>query len=310
MSTAPAVTICMPAYNCEHTIEVSIASALEQSFGDFECLVVDNASTDATVDRVMAIKDPRIRVLRNTSNIGPIANHNRCIEQARGQLIQFLHSDDRLLPECLDRLVPTFADVRVGMAFARRRIESSDPKWENMIGTLHTHLEPLGGTNDGKTIVRKYVDRGSRGNWIGEPTSVMIRRSALLAVGGFDSRQRSYSDMDLWLRILAQFDAAWVDAELSVRVQHEDTLTARYEDTDEAWLDRLWILAGLAHDRNLDRRIRSKAWRQWVVAAMKKVVRSQQAARGVRRAKYEQLGRHVRESLIWDASCPTTRLSA
>lgn len=308
MSVGPKVTICVPAYNCEHTIETSIASALEQSFGDFECLVVDNASTDATVDRVLSLDDGRIRVLRNAENIGPIANHNRCIKQARGDLIQFLHSDDRLLPDCLSRLVPSFSDHRVGLAFARRQIESSDPRWTIWIGTLHTPLEPLAGINDGMSIVRRYVDRGSKGNWIGEPTSVMIRRSALMEVGGFNTRQRSYSDMELWLRILARYDAAWVDAELSVRVQHEDTLTALYEDTDEAWLDRPWILAALAHDRHLDPGIRSKAWRQWVVAALKKAVRAQQAPGDLRRTKYKQLSRHVRESLVWDSSSSTTSL--
>jgi len=310
MNPSPTVSICVPAFNAERTIDASIASALEQSFGDFECLIVDNASTDKTVDRVLAIEDPRVRLLRNPSNCGPIANHNRCIAHARGTLIQFLHSDDRLLPDCLERLVPAFSDHRVGLAFARRRLESSDPTLKEAIGTLHTPLEPLDHVNDGKAIVRRYVERGSRGNWIGEPTSVMIRRSALQLVGGFDARQKSYSDMELWLRILSRFDAAWVDAELSVRVQHEDTLTAHYEDTDEAWLDRLWILTGLAHDRNLDRRTRFKAWQQWTVAVLKKIVRSQQAARGMRRARIEQLIQHVRQSLIWDASRPTAQLSS
>ena len=251
----PKVTICVPIYNCERSVEKALASALEQSYRNFECLVIDNASTDSTLDRVMAFNDCRIRTLRNATNIGAIANENRCILEAKGELIQFLHGDDWLLPDCLSRLVPTFADRSVGLAFARRRIESADPKWATLIGTLHTPLEPLEHVNDGTSIVRRYVERGSRGNWIGEPTSVMIRRSVLMEVGGFNPRQRSYSDMELWLRILARSNAAWVDEELSVRVQHQDNLSALNEETDEAWLDRPWILAGLAHDQNLDRRI-------------------------------------------------------
>ena len=55
---SPRVTICVPVYNCERFIDACLASALEQSFSDFECLVIDNASTDSTFDRVMALTIP------------------------------------------------------------------------------------------------------------------------------------------------------------------------------------------------------------------------------------------------------------
>lgn len=290
----PAVTMCIPVYNSERSIDACLESVFEQTYQDFECLVVDNSSTDSTVQHVKAFDDPRIRLLENAENIGPIANHNRCIRLARSELIQFVHGDDRLLPNCLAQLVPAFTDRRVGLAFARRRIESSNPKWGVLIGTLHTPLEPLDDVNDGMGIVRRYVDEGSRGNWIGEPTSVMLRRSLLTEVGGFSIEQRSYSDMDLWLRVLARSDAAWVDRELSVRVQHDDTLTAQYDATDEAWLDRLWILSSLATNDDLDRPTRTKARRQWIVAVLKKSVRAQLAPSGCRMAKFRQLARHMR----------------
>ena len=304
----PKVTICVPVYNCERSIDACLASALQQSYSDFECLVIDNASTDSTFDHVMAFNDPRIRALRNTENIGPVANQNRCIRYASGDLIQFLHGDDRLLPDCLSRLVPTFTDPRVGMAFARRRIESSDPKWAILIGTLHTPLEPLEHVNDGMNIIRRYVDKGSRGNWFGEPTSVMIRRSVLTEVGGFNPEMPAWNDMELWLRILARSDAAWVDLELTVRNQHPENLTALYESTDEAWLDRVRILSELARNRDLERRIRIKARRQWIVAVLKKGVRAQLAPSDVRRTKYKQLGRHVRQSLSSNPSSNTVSL--
>ena len=293
----PKVSICIPIYNCERFIDACLDSALGQSYTDFECLIIDNASTDSTLDRVMSFDDPRIRVLRNAENIGAIANENRCIEEARGELIQFLHGDDRLLPECLSRLVPTFDDPSVGLAFARRRIESTDPKWAMLIGTLHTPLEPLGSVNDGKNIVRRYVDGGTKGNWIGEPTSVMLRRSVLVEVGGFDSRPRSYCDMELWLRVLARSSAAWVDSELSVRTQHSANLSALLEATDEAWLDRGWILNMLSHNSDLDGRTRMKARRQWILSTIKNCVHALIAPWGSRRFKYRQLAQHVSEAL-------------
>jgi glycosyltransferase involved in cell wall biosynthesis len=293
----PRVTICVPVYNCEDLIDACLASALEQSYRDFECLVVDNASTDSTFDRVLAHKDPRIRAMRNTENIGPNANHNVCIEHARGDLIQFLHSDDRLLPDCLSRLVPTFDDPRVGLAFAPRRIDCPHSGWVRMFGKLHAPLEPLDPVNDGMTIVRKYVDRGSIGNWIGEPTSVMVRRSALLEVGGFSTEMMYSDDMELWLRILARSDAAWVDSELSVRTMNAQSLTADYARNNDAWLDRPWMLSALARNHDLERRIRTKAWRQWIVTILRRGLRAQLSPSDIRRTRNRQLARHVRASL-------------
>jgi glycosyltransferase involved in cell wall biosynthesis len=293
----PRVTICLPVYNCENTIAASLTSALAQTHEDFDCLVVDNASTDSTFELVTALSDARIRVVRNRENIGPNPNHNRCIELAQGDLIQFLHSDDLLLPNCLSRLAPAFDNPRVGLAFARRRIEPPDTEWAVKYATLHTPLEPLSSVNDGMGIVRRYVNQRSTGNWIGEPTSVMVRRSVLLEVGGFSPELRYCDDIELWLRVLARSDAAWVDEELSVRRHNEETLTANYFQNDSAWLDRLWVLSELARNRDLERRLRVRARRQWVVTAAKKVVRATQAPREVRASRYGQLMRHFRCSL-------------
>jgi glycosyltransferase involved in cell wall biosynthesis len=293
----PRVTICLPVYNCEETIEASLASALSQSYDDFDCLVVDNASTDSTFERVEAQTDPRVRAVRNPENIGPNPNHNRCIELADGDLIQFLHSDDLLLPDCLSRLAPAFDHPRVGLAFARRRIEPPHTEWAAAYATLHTPLEPLDYVNDGMAIVRQWVNQGSKGNWIGEPTSVMLRRSVLLEVGGFSTEMQYCDDWELWLRILARSDAAWVDEELSVRGHDEETLTATYFKNDSAWLDQLWVLSALARNPDLDGRIRMKVLRQWTLAAAKKVVRATQAPSDIRRSRYRQLGRHIRLAL-------------
>lgn len=308
MSRTPRVTICIPTFNSEKTIDAALASVFDQSYEHFECLVIDNASTDSTLDRIRAFKDGRIRVLENSTNIGAVPNENRCILEAKGELVQFLHSDDRLLPDCLSRLVPLFADDSVGLAFARRRIESSDLRWVQEHKHLHTPLEPLGDVNDGMGIVRRYVERGSKGNWIGEPTSVMVRRAVLMEVGGFSSRPRLCSDMELWLRVLARSNAGWVDDELSVRVQHDASLTAYYLGTDEAWLDRGWVLSAIAHNSDLEHRIRLRACRQWVVEVLKKCVRAGLAPRDIRRKKYTELHQHVRGSICWDGS--SSRLTA
>lgn len=92
----PKVSIVMPAYNAAKTIETSIRSALAQSFGDFELLVLDDGSKDETMDivRRLAGEDERIRPMQNPQNMGVSATRNRGVAEARGEWIAFLDSDD------------------------------------------------------------------------------------------------------------------------------------------------------------------------------------------------------------------------
>ena len=148
----PTVSVCIPVYNSEDTIARSISSVLEQSYQDFECVVVDNDSSDSTVKRVRAFKDDRIRIVRNPTNIGMVGNHNECLRQARGELLQFVHGDDWLLPNCLARMVRTFDNPAVGFAFAPRHVETVNEEWKTRYGQLHSVLEPLAPVNDGSGV--------------------------------------------------------------------------------------------------------------------------------------------------------------
>ncbi len=92
----PHISIVMPAYNAERTVEESVRSALNQTYGDFELIVVDDGSKDCTPEILarLAAEDPRIRVLRNEPNAGVSKSRNRAIAEATGEWIAFLDSDD------------------------------------------------------------------------------------------------------------------------------------------------------------------------------------------------------------------------
>ncbi|MDF0530651.1 glycosyltransferase family 2 protein [Tsukamurella sp. 8F] len=246
------LTVCVPTYNREQSVAQAVESILHrQCFDDFELLVIDNCSTDDTLEVIRGFDDSRIRIVRNEKNLGWLVSHNKAMTLARGQLIQFVHSDDWLLPGCLGSLVPCFDDRRVGLAFARRKIQTEFGDWARKYSTIHEPLEPLEAVNDGQEIIRRYVLHKANGNWIGEPTSVMFRRDTALAVGGFNPLIKHWTEMDLWLRILARTDAAWVDRELTARWHHAGTLTVTgYEEAlHPAWLDRSSVIAGIARDR-------------------------------------------------------------
>lgn len=291
----PRLSVCVPVYNSEDTVERSLDSILAQSFRDFECIVVDNHSDDTTAERAERYTvDQRLRLVRNESNIGLVGNHNKCLHLARGELLQFVHGDDWLLPDCFSRLVPRFSAGNVGLAFAPRRVESTDAQWHARYAQLHRPLEPLEPVNSGPQIVRRFVAGGAVGNWIGEPTSVMVRRELLVAVGGFRPQLPTLQDIDAWLRILARADAAWVDEELTVRWHHDNSFTAHHDTTRTGSLDHLWLLSGLAHNTDLDAKVRLRALTLWARGTLGIARTTLSFPKEQRTNRFHQLGEHIR----------------
>ena len=110
MNKAPRLSIGLPVYNGENHIAESIEALLGQSYGDFELIISDNASTDSTPEicRGYRRQDSRIRYIRQPRDIGRVPNHNFLIEQARGELFKWAACDDLyardLLKRCVDAL--------------------------------------------------------------------------------------------------------------------------------------------------------------------------------------------------------------
>ena len=256
------LSVCLPVYNSADTVERSLESVLTQTYRDFECIVVDNNSTDGTTDKVESCTDPRVRLIRNETNIGLVGNHNKCVQVACGQLIQFVHGDDWLLPQCLEKMVPAFDAPNVGLAFARRRVETIDTSWKARYGRLDGPLQPLSAMNDGRLLVRRYLAAGGYGNPIGEPTSVMVRRETLIAAGGFRPEVPQLSDIDAWLRVLSRSDAAFIDEELAVRWHHAGSATDQFAGSPT--LDKMWVLSDLIRSDELGWALRLRALSVWL----------------------------------------------
>jgi glycosyltransferase involved in cell wall biosynthesis len=99
------VTVFVPVHNRERYVSDAIQSILAQSYGDFELLLVDDGSTDRSVEVMRSFDDPRIRIVENGENLGIPRTRNRGLELARGEYIALLDSDDRMLPERLEQQV-------------------------------------------------------------------------------------------------------------------------------------------------------------------------------------------------------------
>jgi len=116
----PKVSILIPVFNRKDYITECIQSALDQTFTDFEVVVVDNASEDGTwkICQQFALADQRVRIFRNQSNIGPVLNWKRCIEEAKGVYGKLLFSDDTMAPAFLERAMPLLDRREVGFVFS------------------------------------------------------------------------------------------------------------------------------------------------------------------------------------------------
>lgn len=114
------VSILIPVYNREKYLAECIQSALDQTWQQIEVIVVDNASTDGTwaICQDFARKDSRVRIFRNDTNIGPVRNWLRCMDEATGTYGKILFSDDLMSPEFLMRTLPYLADDNVGFIFS------------------------------------------------------------------------------------------------------------------------------------------------------------------------------------------------
>jgi glycosyltransferase involved in cell wall biosynthesis len=108
MSANPPITIGLPVYNREKYLRTALDSLLSQTFGDFELVICDNASTDATaaIGQEYAERDKRVRFFRNDVNIGANRNFNRVFHLSRGKYLKWSTSDDYWAPQTLERLFP------------------------------------------------------------------------------------------------------------------------------------------------------------------------------------------------------------
>ena len=127
--SAPFISVLVPVYNREGLLPACLESACAQTVRDLEVIVVDNASTDATWDicRRFAERDPRIRIFRNETNIGPVRNWRRCFREARGLYGKVLFSDDLISPTFLERTIPYLDDSETGFVFTMAEI-GADPE--------------------------------------------------------------------------------------------------------------------------------------------------------------------------------------
>jgi glycosyltransferase involved in cell wall biosynthesis len=194
----PRVSVLIAAFNAAPFIEATLESALGQTFGDLEVLVIDDGSRDDTAGAVrrLAASDPRLRLIVQ-DNRGLSATRNRGVAEAAGSLIAFLDHDDLWHPEKLALQVATLD------AQPRTAVVSC---YSALIDAEHRCLGwRFGGDANGDVYAEMLVWDVVSGGSV-----TLVRREALEAVGPFDETLRIREDWDMWIRLARRYEFATV----------------------------------------------------------------------------------------------------
>jgi glycosyltransferase involved in cell wall biosynthesis len=143
--SSPFLSVIMPVYNRETLVARAIQSCLGQSFSDFEIVVVDDASTDHTVEVIQGFTDERIRLFRHEQNRGVCPARNEAMAHARGMWLVFLDSDDEILPggfEAIHRHAANAGDDVGGLRFmcVDEHGTSPDPPHDDQLWDYERYL--------------------------------------------------------------------------------------------------------------------------------------------------------------------------
>lgn len=187
----PTITVVIPVYNGAATIRATLESLLQQTFEDFEIVVIDDGSTDDTAYVVRQIEDSRIRLIQYP-NRGLAASRNRGIQQSQCDLISFIDADDLWTA---DKLAAQLAALQTASTAAVAY------SWTDCIDQFDrfcrrgSHISAEGNVYD-KLLMGNFLDSGS---------NALFRKSVFEAVGQFDESLKAAEDWDMFLRVALEY---------------------------------------------------------------------------------------------------------
>jgi cellulose synthase/poly-beta-1,6-N-acetylglucosamine synthase-like glycosyltransferase len=243
------VSVVIPAYNAARFLPEALASVLAEATPDVEVLVVDDGSTDDTQE-LLARYAPRVRSLR-VANGGPGRARNAGLAGTRGPLVAFLDADDRWLE---------------GSRARRRARLEADPGAALVHGPVR-YVDAAGEPMAFDPLAYKAYRRQRRAGWVLrslfwsnviQTSTVLVRRAAVEAVGGFDERREVIEDYDLWLRLAARWPVAFVPEPVTVYRSRPESLGRR--NLVRAYLGQIPPLEAALARGGLARTSLGRAW--------------------------------------------------
>jgi len=204
---SPLISVLVTVYNREKYLAECLNSILSSTFTDYEIVIVDDRSTDRSVEiaEKFVKQDVRIRLFKNEQNLGDYPNRNRAAELAKGKYLKYVDSDDLIKMECLEKLVePLQKHPEVAYSLTYPRPEKTPRPLLMSVREAYTC---------------HFVDR--QGIFSSGPLLAMIRTDRFHEVGGFRDQARNMGDTILWLELSSRWPMVIVEDGLTWWRQHE-----------------------------------------------------------------------------------------
>ena len=210
----PKVTVLMPAYNGEKYLREAIDSILSQTFRDFEFLIINDGSTDATVEIINSYTDHRVRLVHNDANLGLIATLNKGLDMARGEFVARQDADDISHPTRLEKQI-SFMDSHPEVV---------------LLGTQVHYIDQYGKKYNSYGEYKARGELAIRWQLIFDNpfahSSVMMRTGIVRDIGGYDEHFLACEDYDLWSRLVYAHSADNLKEALLYYRCHPSSMTA------------------------------------------------------------------------------------
>ncbi|BAY12820.1 glycosyltransferase [Calothrix sp. NIES-2098] len=235
MPVLPQISVIIPAYNSEKTIGQTIESVLNQTFADWELIIINDGSQDSTLDIIAQFQDSRIKVF-SYLNAGLPISRNRGLEHAVGKFVSFLDADDLWTSDKLDaQLKALQANPQAAVAYSLTNCIDE----KNEFLRRGTYITETGNVY-AKLLVINFLENGS---------NPLIKREAIDIVGGFDEYLKAAQDWDIYLRLAAQYDFVAVPSpQILYRVSNNSMSTnvIRLEEACSAVIERAFKQAPIS----------------------------------------------------------------
>lgn len=239
------VSVCIPVYNGEKYIAKAIKSVLEQTYDNFELLVVNNCSTDKTEKIVKEFTDKRLRYIKNKNNVGMVGNWNICLDNAEGEYIQFLCADDYLPNNCLEMKINAIKKIQGSIVFNSTYLVNKNEEIIMKRRPYHSNRHFGGKKIASMSFLKKNV--------FGEPSNVMFSKEASRKVGHFDTKLCYCADWDYWLKLCMHGEVHYIDEYLSYyRVSNESETSKLLKTKDKFKQDDIYLIQNCINNKDMN----------------------------------------------------------
>lgn len=253
------ITIAIPVFNGERYLKSCLESAINQTYDDIEILVIDDGSTDNSLELVKSYEkiDTRIRVISNPKNLGLVGNWNKCLKEARGEWIKILFQDDLIRSDSVEimhtealRHQKRFVVCARDFIIEENASEAFKQFYSKKLYKLESRYTELTEMNS-ITFANIMKETGFFENFVGEPTTFLIHKSIVEKYGNFNKHLTQLCDYEFVVRVVSQEGIIFIPkflASFRVHAQSESTRNAKFRVLKAGIIDKILMLHDLIYN--------------------------------------------------------------